>query len=107
MYLVRAMRRPVRVIVLFGAMVMAAALPAAAHADALVYMKNRQVWVANPDTSGARAFTIHDFSWAWPSMADDGTVAAAGGVARSDSQGSSEIYRFDGHGNQIGVATPT
>jgi hypothetical protein len=90
----------------------AAAFPAAAHADSLVYLKGGQVWVANPDNGGARQFTIHQYNWSSPSMADDGTVVAAGGLSRvnsdgSDSDGSSELYRFHGDGNQIGTFTPT
>ena len=41
-------------------------------------------------------------------MADDGTVVVAGGLSRvnpdgSDSDGSSELYRFKGDGNQLGT----
>ena len=90
----------------------AAAFPAAAHADSLVYLKGGHVWVANADNSGARQFTVHPYNWSSPSMADDGTVVLAGGLERvnpdgSDSDGSSELYRFRGDGNQIGTFTPT
>jgi hypothetical protein len=90
----------------------AAAFPAAAHADSLVYLKAGQIWVANADAGGARQFTVHAYNWSSPSMADDGTVVAAGGLSRvnpdgSDSDGSSELYRFQGNGNQIGTFTPT
>jgi PKD domain len=94
------------------ALAICAVAPAAAHADAIVYLKGGQVWVANPDGSGARQFTVNQYGWSSPSMADDGTVVAAGGLSRvnadgSDSDGSSEIYRFAGDGNQIGDFTPT
>jgi hypothetical protein len=87
-------------------------LPTAARADSIVYLKGGQVWVANADNSGARPFTLHQYAWSSPSMADDGTVVVAGGLSRvnpdgSDSDGSSELYRFAPDGNQIGTFTPT
>jgi hypothetical protein len=87
-------------------------LPAYARADSIVYLKNGQVWIANADGSGARAFTQHAYGWASPSEADNGTVVAAGGLARvnadgTDSDGSSELYRFAPDGNQIGNPIPT
>jgi hypothetical protein len=92
--------------------VSAAAFPAAAHADAITYLKGGQVWVAHADGSGARQFTVHQYGWAWPSMADNGAVVVAGGLERvdpsgTDTDGSSELYRFQGDGNQIGTFTPT
>jgi hypothetical protein len=86
--------------------------PAAAHADSVVYLKGGEVWVTHADGSGARQFTQHAYGWSSPSEADDGTIVAAGGLSRvnpdgTDSDGSSELYRFRGDGNQIGGATPT
>jgi hypothetical protein len=104
---------PVRRICLALAVVVAtAALPAAASADSIVYIKDKQVWIAHADGSGARQFTQHAYGWASPSEADDGTVVVAGGLSRvnadgSDSDGSSEIYRFRPDGNQVGGPTPT
>ena len=97
---------------LIVALALAIGLPATVQADSLVYLKVGQVWVANADTSGARQFTVHQFGWSSPSMADDGTVVVAGGPSRvnadgSDSDGSSELYRFAPDGNQIGTFTPT
>lgn len=96
------------------AAVMAAAvtLPAVAQADSIVYLKGGNVWIAGADGSGARQFTLHAFGWASPSEADDGTIVAAGGLQRvnpdgTDSDGSSELYRFRGDGNQIGGSIPT
>jgi PKD repeat protein len=83
-----------------------------AHADSVVYLKDSNVWIANADGSGARQFTQHSYGWAWPSEDDNGNVVAAGGLSRvnadgSDSSGSSELYRFQPDGNQIGAPIPT
>ena len=102
-----------RAFAITAAVVAAAALPAAAHADSLVFTKGDQIWISHVDGSAARPVTRRPNHWAWPSMADDGTIFAAGGDARvnpdgSDSGGSSEIYHLDQAGNQIGpfVETP-
>jgi len=101
-----------RVAVLTGLLVLALA-PAAAHADSLVYVKGGNVWISHSDGSAARAVTSAGNNWAWPSTADDGTIFAAGGGQRvnsdgSDSDGSTEIYHLDQSGKQIGpfVETP-
>jgi hypothetical protein len=101
-----------RFAVLTGALLAVALLPAAARADSIVFVKGGQVWIANADGSGAHAFTQHQYGWASPSEADNGTVVAAGGLSRvnpdgTDSDGSSELYRFGADGNQIGGAIPT
>lgn len=57
---------------------LAAAGPAAA--DSIVFIKDKNVWVAGPDGSGARQVTDHtgDGAGFWsPSQADDGTIAVA------------------------------
>jgi hypothetical protein len=107
----RARKR--RGLALAAGLILAAALPAAAHADSLVFTKGDQVWISHTDGSAARAVTGTPNNWAWPSMADDGTIFAAGGKARvnsdgSDSDGSTEIYHMDQLGNPIGpyVETP-
>jgi len=84
-----------------------ALVPAAAGADSLVYVKGGNVWISHSDGSAARQVTSAPNNWAWPSTADDGTVFAAGGAQRvnldgSDSDGSTEIYRMDQSGRQIG-----
>ena len=84
-----------------------ALVPAAAGADSLVYVKGGNVWISHSDGSAARQVTTAPNNWAWPSTADDGTVFAAGGAQRvnldgSDSDGSTEIYRLDQSGRQIG-----
>jgi hypothetical protein len=83
-----------------------------ARADSIVYLKDGYVWIAAPDGSGARQFTLHQYGWSSPSEADDGTIVAAGGLERvnpdgSDSDGSSDLYQFSSDGNQIGDSIPT
>jgi hypothetical protein len=95
-----------------AALVAAAAVPAAAHADALTFVKGGNVWVGQVDGSGAHPVTAAANNWTWPSLADDGTLVAAGGKVRvnpggTDSDGSTEIYRFDQGGHQIGGTIDT
>ncbi|WP_028061063.1 TolB-like translocation protein [Candidatus Solirubrobacter pratensis] len=87
--------------------------PAPAAADSLVFVKDGEVWISHADGAGARAVTRAPNNWAWPSVADDGTIVAAGGAQRvnaggTDSDGAGEIYRLDQAGRQLGppVATP-
>jgi hypothetical protein len=57
-------------------------LPAVAHADSIVFVKDGNVWVSSPDGSGQRALTRDgsaDSPYRSPSQADDGTVAASFG----------------------------
>ena len=89
-----------------------ALLAPAAQADSIVFLKGGNVWIARADGSGARQFTLTPYGWSSPSEADDGTVVAAGGLARvnpggTDSDGSSELYRFGPNGNQVGGPIPT
>lgn len=95
-----------------GCVLAAAAAPAAAHADALTFVKGGEVWVGQVDASGAHQVTTAPNNWAWPSLADDGTVVVAGGQERvnpggTDSDGSTEIYRFNQGGGQIGGTIDT
>src|SRR5438034_3280488 len=94
-------------------MTAAALAPAAAQADSLVFIKGGEVWLSRADGSGARPVTSAPNHWAWPSEADDGAIAVAGGAARvnpggTDSDGSSEIYRLSQAGAQLAppVNTP-
>jgi hypothetical protein len=54
-------------------------LPAAAHADSIVYTKSTDVWVSEPDGSGARQLT-RDSGYQSPSQADDGTILVQRGT---------------------------
>jgi hypothetical protein len=83
-----------------------------ATTDSLVFLKDGKVWVSGSDGSGARPFTSNAYGWSSPSMDDQGNVVVVGGLARinadgTDSDGSSEIYRFAPNGNQVGSAIPT
>jgi WD40 repeat protein len=51
-------------------------LPAAAHADSIVYSKSGGVWAARPDGSGARKIAS---GYAHPTQANDGTILAMDG----------------------------
>lgn len=106
------MKPPLCTLALAAGLVFAAATAGAARADSLVFTKGDQVWISHADGSAARPVTSAGNHWAWPSEADDGTIVAAGGPARvnpggTDSAGSSEIYRFDQQGRQLGSALPT
>ena len=59
------------------------AVPAAAQADSIAYVKNHNVWVASPDGSRQHQVTkdgTADWPYRSPSQADDGTIAAAQGT---------------------------
>ena len=85
---------------------------AATPQGSIVYLKNRNVWIAHADGTNARQFTLHPYNWSSPSEADNGTVVVAGGLRRTNPDGStseagSEIYRFKPDGNQTGGTIPT
>src|SRR5919199_1258437 len=89
-----------------GTLALVAAAPAAA--DSIVYLKDGNVWIANPDGGGARQFTQAPAHWAWPSEADDGTVVVAGGDGHGPyGDAGSDLYRFRGDGTPIGAPIPT
>ena len=71
------------------------ALAAPAAADSIVFIKDANVWVAEPDGSAGRALTtdgIPQLPYASPSQADDGTVLAARGT---------RIHKLDRHGRLL------
>lgn len=85
---------------------------AAASTDAIVYLKDGRVWIARADGSGAHAFTKAGYGWSSPSEDQNGNVVVLGGLSRvnpggTESDGSSEIYRFAPNGNQVGKPIPT
>ena len=72
-----------------------------AHASSLVYIKDYNVWLANPDGTGARQVTTDGFKelpYESPSQADDGTILAGRGL---------KFVKLDRQGNQIGPLLPS
>ena len=71
---------PIRMLAVSGLLTLAAAAPAAA--DSIAYIKDSNVWLANPDGSHQVQIT-HDgvttTPYRSPSQADDGTIAAGHG----------------------------
>ncbi|HEY7010667.1 MAG TPA: hypothetical protein VH395_17080 [Jatrophihabitantaceae bacterium] len=71
---------PIRMLTLSGLLTLAVAAPAAA--DSIAYIKDSNVWLANPDGSHQVQIT-HDGNattpYRSPSQADDGTIAAGHG----------------------------
>jgi hypothetical protein len=70
-----------------------AIVPAAASADSIVYVKSGNVWLSQPDGSGAYQVTTDgtaDSPYRSPSQADDGTIAVGHGddIVRMDQNGS-------------------
>lgn len=71
------------------------ALAAPAAADSIVFVKDANVWVAQPDGSQARALTTDgtpQLPYGSPSQADDGTVLAVRGT---------RLYKLDRQGRQL------
>lgn len=84
---------------LMAAVVAGAALPAAAVADSIVYIRDNNVWVANPDGTGQHQVTTDGTSgtpYVSPTQADDGTIAAGHGddIVRLRQNGT-VVGRFD------------
>src|SRR5262245_9596371 len=74
--------------------------PAVAAADSIVYVKDADVWLANPDGSGTYQVTTDgtaDHPYRSPSQADDGTIAVSFG---------DEILRMRQNGDVINRLDP-
>src|SRR3954453_6162300 len=87
-----------------SALLLAAAISLAAAgsaaADSIVYVKDRNVWIANPDGSGNRQVTFdgrEDSASIAPTQADDGTIWAGKGQ---------EIVKFDQQGTVLATWDP-
>ena len=83
-----------------AALVAALALPGAAAADSLVYVKAGNVWIANADGSNAYQVTLDGtaaYPYASPSQADDGTIVAVRATATTRRQ----LYRMRQNGELL------
>jgi opacity protein-like surface antigen len=84
--------------------------PAAAQADNIAYVKDANVWIANPDGSGAYQVTTDGTAtdpYRSPSQADDGTLVASHGseIVRMRQNGS-VVNRFDPAGSVDSAGVP-
>ena len=67
----------------------------------LVYIKDHNVWLANPDGTGQRQLTtdgFKDLPYESPSQADDGTILAGRGL---------KFVKLDRQGKRIGALLPS
>ncbi|MDW5593349.1 hypothetical protein VSS74_03310 [Conexibacter stalactiti] len=82
-----------------AAALVAAAAPAVASGDSLVYVQNHDIWLARPDGSGQYRVTTDGSAAApyrSPSQADDGTIAAGHGTEIVRLRQNGEVLsRFD------------
>ena len=70
-------------IVAAAAAALCLAIAAPASASSIVYIKDHNVWIANPDGSGQHQVTTdgaEDWRYGSPSQADDGTIVASKGT---------------------------
>jgi len=90
---------PVRITLLAVVVLLVCAGPA--PASSVVYIKDHNVWLANPDGSGQRQLTTDGFKelpYESPSHADDGTILAGRGL---------RFVKLDRQGNRIGALLPS
>ena len=81
------------------------AAPAAAGASSIVFAKNGNVWLANPDGSGQYQVTLDGTPgdpYESPSQADDGTIMAVRGDGRDRL-----LYRMRQNGQLLNAPVPT
>lgn len=79
--------------------VLACAVPA--QASSVVFIKDHNVWLANPDGTGQRAVTTDGYKelpYESPSQADDGTLLAGRGL---------RFVKLDRQGNRVGPLLPS
>jgi hypothetical protein len=91
------MLRPIGLLALVAVLVCAGS----AQASSLVFVKDYNVWLANPDGSGQRQLTTNGFRelpYESPSQADDGTILALRGL---------RFVTLDRQGNPIGAPLPS
>jgi hypothetical protein len=71
--------------------------PTGASADTIVFRRGGDIWLVQPDGSGARR--VAQGAFAWPSEADDGTIVAVDGAGA--------IRRMSQKGAAVGAPLPT
>jgi hypothetical protein len=90
-----------KALLILGCLVGLLVAAAPAGADSIVYVKDGNVWLANPDGSGRYQVTSDGTAaqpWRSPSQADDGTIAAGFG---------NEIVRMRQNGEVLSRIDPT
>jgi hypothetical protein len=86
---------------LLGAVVVLLVCTGSARASSLVYVKDSNVWLANPDGTAARQLTTDGFKespYESPSQADDGTILARRGL---------RFVKLDRRGRPLGPPLPS
>ena len=85
--------------VLFAAVLALLAAAPAVRADTIVFRRGGDVWLMTPDGTGQRNVTDGEGYFEWPSMADDGTIAASDDAGR--------VHRLTRKGAPLGAPIPT
>src|SRR3954465_4877519 len=86
---------------LLGAVAALLVCTGSAHASSLVYVKDYNVWLANPDGTGSRQVTTGGFKelpYESPPQADAGPILAGRGL---------KFVKLDRQGHQIGPLLPS
>jgi hypothetical protein len=90
---------------LAGALALAACTAPSALADSIVYEKNGNVWLANPDGSGQRQVTTSG-GYTKPTQANDGTIVAVKGKLLHRLDRSGRLLNLAGDSSGTGPLTP-
>ena len=96
----RRLVRASRAAIALAALAAWLAVAGAASADSLVFIKDHNVWLANPDGSGQYQVTLDGtaaFPYQYPSQADDGTIVAVRATAGVRPQ----LYRMRQNGELL------
>ncbi|MEA2366263.1 MAG: hypothetical protein QOI32_1775 [Thermoleophilaceae bacterium] len=94
-----------RYLALVGTLFLLAVAAPAALADSIVYEKNGNVWLANPDGTGQRQLTSSG-GYSKPTQADDGTIVAVKGKLLHRLDRSGRLLNLAGDSSGTGPITP-